>query len=328
MNTATDNNSNVIEMQRNHLAIELPNGITQADIMRVTGLDRSTISRAVQGKLKEGSEAYVRIRQAIALLLEQKGQAQSRETDTPTLLPVKKKTSESPRSGGQDLLLAFLQVSEKKQAFSVVTGPSGAGKTYIIKRFFDDVDGDGRAVRPDALYIKARARMSISDLLHKLCRSFRVSPSGSCDQRLESLLGVCKGRMLVVDEADLLVAGRRPNLVANYIEVFRELHESGCCVVLIGLPVLSEQITRCCETYVFRRIQFWHQLATPSKMELERYWLHITASLPTAASEAKRAVQDALKLGLFGYLTELARHTVDFDGDVGAARTLLFSPEV
>jgi type II secretory pathway predicted ATPase ExeA len=231
-----------------------------------------------------------------------------------------------PRSHGQNLLSAFLGIAVDRKGFSVVTGLSGSGKSHILKDFIHSFGDDDSAT--EVLYFKARKGMGVSDMHNTLCGLFRVSRSGSCDRRLENCLAVARGHLLIVDEADLLVADRRTNLVASYVEVFRELHEAGCAVILIGLPVLSEQISRCCETYVFSRIRLWHSLPMPSRLELERYWLHITSDIPGAAAETKRVAQDALKLGLFRYLTELAQHTLDFNGDVGAARTLLYSPEI
>lgn len=125
---------NVIDMQSCEPPIELPDGITQADLQRVTGLDRSTISRGVRGQLRTGSEAYARILQAVADL----GGATATGPGEPAPKAALAKPN-SPQSGGQTLLAAFLKISETRNAFSVVTGPSGVGKTYILNRFLDEV---------------------------------------------------------------------------------------------------------------------------------------------------------------------------------------------
>jgi hypothetical protein len=308
---------NVITL--NGEAINLPEGVTPADIQRTTGLSKSTVSRVLAGKYPPGTDGHDKVMAAIAELSGPAHPEAAAVADAARpQAPMPPQTM--PASYGQKLMAALLQTTVEDREFTILAGASGAGKTHVIGQF--------REEHPDALYLKPRKRMSVNDVLCKLCDLFGVSRSGSGGDRLERLIQAASGRLLIIDEADLLVAGRRPNQVENHIETFRELYEAGCTVILVGLPVLIEQITRCCETYVFSRPGYWMRIPDPTEKEMESFWLARTAGLSGAAAEAGRAARDAKRFGLFRYLDKLERRSRLLEGDVAAARTLLYHPEV
>lgn len=310
---------NVITL--NGEAINLPEGVTPADIQRATGLSKSTVSRVLAGKYPPGTGAYDKVMAVLAGPSEPaQPEAATPATDAAPAATPQRVPQAALISYGQRLMAATLQTTVEDREFTILAGASGVGKTHVLGQF--------REEHPDALYLKPRKRMSVNDVLCKLCDLFGVSRSGSGGDRLERLIQAASGRLLIIDEADLLVAGRRPNQVENHIETFRELYEAGCTVVLVGLPVLIEQITRCCETYVFSRPGYWMRIPDPTEKEMEAFWLARTAGLSGASAEAGRAARDAKRFGLFRYLDKLERRSRLLEGDVAAARTLLYHPEV
>jgi hypothetical protein len=307
----------VTDLQEYGPRIDLPEGVTPAMVQERTGRDKGTISRALRGLLKAEAPAYVDIRQAVADLA---GEAYG-VTAPAAEAPIRDEAAEAeplaatrevPYSRGQRLFMGSLQAIVRNEDFGVLTGPSGAGKSHVLRAF--------RAEHVDHVFFKARSRMSVPDVVSQLCRLFSIADTGSCDARRIKLGEVAFGRLLIVDEADLLVKGRRPAQVDQHIEVFRELAEAGCIVILIGLPILKESIARCCDDYTFSRIGYWYGMSAPTAKELENFWLTRTAGLAGAAPEAKAVAGDARSRGYFRYLDKLEKVARLMDGDVGAAR--------
>lgn len=330
-----DDRANVVDMQIGE-AIELPVGITQQMVCERTGLSRSTVSKCCAGKYPAHLAAYKDVAAAVAALASESAGPPARQgagaavaeaappVGAPSayldVRPATPRAADAPWSAGQDTFAAMLMASVAEGEFSIFVAPSGAGKSFVLDRF--------RELNPEHVWFKARKRMSVSDVVSQLCGLWNIADAGSCDQRLQKLLRRASGRLLLVDEADLLVAGRKPDLVASHVEVFRELSEAGAAVAMVGLPVLMDQVARCCETYVFSRIGYWHRMNPPSQKELEAFWKNRTADLPGCAEHTERATQTALRQGLFRYLDKLEKRTRLMGGDVGAARTFLYRPEV
>ncbi len=319
-------------------AIELPVGVTPQRVCEQTGLSRSTVSKCLSGKYPAHLAAYQQVVGVVAALAAELAGREARQAvgaadgqaatagGVPSayvdVKPAVPKPSDAPWSSGQNVFAAMLMASVAEGEFSLFVAPSGAGKSFVLERFRD--------LNPEHLWFKARKRMSVSDVVSQLCGLWNIADTGSCDQRLQKLLRRASGRLLLVDEADLLVDGRKPDLVSSHVEVFRELSEAGATVAMVGLPVLMDQVSRCCETYVFSRMGYWHRMPPPSTKELEAFWRSRTADMPKChdGKQVEWVVQAALRQGLYRYLTKLEKRTRLMDGDVGAARTFLYRPEV
>lgn len=134
------------------------------------------------------------------------------------------------------------------------------------------------------------------------------------------------GRFLIVDEADLLMGNRTRRNVLRLVEVFRQLYESGCGVVLVGLPVLHKALSAAGETYVFSRIGYLRQVGSPTDDFLAMYWKSLVDDYPEAMEKAGPVVYQARRAGFFRYLEKLADLVRLFSGDVEEALGLMFRP--
>ncbi len=199
---------------------------------------------------------------------------------------------------GQRLMWGVLRAIAADRELGLVVSLSGTGKSYCIDRFAETY--------PGTLVYRPLRGISQSGILEDLCRLFGVPYSGSNDTRRRRLLDGGAGRTLLIDEADLLVAGRYVSQAVDRLEIYRQLQERGCAVALVGLPALL------------------HTVAPPSETELAAYWRAQIAGYPQAHARAGLVALAAAKHGYLRYLDKLARRTRDTDGDVGAAETLLF----
>lgn len=285
----------------------LPPGVSLTRIAAATELNKSTVLRVLRGE-SEGSDGYQRVMEALADLGAE---------------PVP--TDETPRqavdsySQGQRLFMAMLDATIDDEEFTVLVGPSGSGKTYCVRQFL--------AENPGTLVLQAQQRMSIGDLLAALCKLFDCSASGTTYQRLDRVLAACQGKVLVVDEADLFVYDRSSGQVIRFLDIFRQLHDRGCTVVMVGLPLLFDGIVKSGETYVYRRIGYFRKVAAPTVDELADFWRALTPGMPQAHAKAGLVARQAQRFGLYGYLKKLANRLQKLDGDVEAAISFLFRPE-
>lgn len=309
-------------------------GISQGDVARETGLHRTTISRickdqyqAADGAAKAALLGHLerRLNDAQA----QEGQAKVRslrsvDTATAPKLPDSPPSLSTPWGGpyctqGQRLMWAVLQATREDRELTLLTALSGCGKSYLIDRYQEQ--------HPHTLIYRPLRGISQSGLLEDLCRLFGVAYSGSNDTRRRRLLEAAQGRFLIVDEADLLVAGRYAHQAVERLELYRQLQERGAAVALVGLPALVQTVVTGGETYVFSRIGYARQGPAPTQEELAAYWRAQMAGYPQAAAQAGAVALSAARHGHLRYLDKLARRTRALDGDVQAASTLLFRGE-
>lgn len=288
----------------------LPPGTSLAKIADMTGLNKSTVSRVLRGE-SDGTDGYKKVMAAIE------------ELGLPVVVPTAVAETAPAVSGrysrGQLLFTAMLEATAEDREFTVLVGPSGAGKTHCVRLF--------AAEHPEVLVMQAQQRMSVGDLLNGLCKLFDCPLTGTNYQRLDRVLAACQGQFLIVDEADLFVYDRTNGQIIRFLDIFRQLHDRGCTVVLVGLPLLFEGIVRSGETYVYRRIGYFRKIGAPSLDELADFWRALTAGLPEAHAKAGLVAHQAQRFGLYGYLEKLAGRLKKMDGDVEAAISFLFRPE-
>jgi DNA transposition AAA+ family ATPase len=329
-------------------------GLTQGAIARATGLSPTTVSRVCAGAYDADGDARAAVFEAINFGLKSRGEAllldvspASTTTPTPTLplagggqgggrgpapilnlaaarLPDVVPGMMSPWGGafctaGQRVLWAMLKATAEDRELCLLAAQSGCGKTYLIERF--------RERYPETLVFRPLRGISQSGILEDLCRLFGVPYSGANDSRRRRLLEAAKGRSLVVDEADLLVAGRYARQAVDRLEIYRQLQERGCAVALVGLPALIQTVVTGGETYVFSRIGYAGIGQPPTPEELAAYWRAQMAGYPQAVAKAGQVALSAARHGHLRYLDKLAKRTRVLDGDVAGAESFLFRGE-
>ena len=240
-------------------------GITLSDIERVTGYSRSTISQVLAGNYKGSEKTKREIIEAIQKMMEER----ERKKFVPT---------------AQRLMMGVLEDTYEFRDFAMITGESGIGKTYTIRRFIEN--------HPDTLYLKIRVRMPYGEILKEILRLLGIRKVyGSNDEKLRLIMDAleAKGiRMLIVDEADLLVS-KNKEAFQNKLEIFREIWADGegPAVVLVGLPKLERAVLESVETYVYSRIGHMLRLPDPLPDELEEFLKqHLNDSDPEKVSLA------------------------------------------
>lgn len=318
-------------------------GLSQGQIARETGLTTSTVSRICRGQYaSDAGDAARRVEQVITAAMANHpvsreatdpakgvgmGAAAGSGGETPVVrlaaarLPEAAPSLAAPWGGayctdGQRLMWGVLRAIVEDRELGLLTSLSGTGKSYVVDRFAEQY--------PGTLVYRPLRGISQSGVMEDLCRLFGVPYSGSNDTRRRRLLEAAHGRNLLIDEADLLVAGRYATQAVDRLEIYRQLQERGCAVALVGLPALLHTVQRGGETYVFSRIGYARAPAAPSETELATYWRAQVAGYPSALNRAGLVAMSAGKHGFLRYLDKLARRTHQTGGDVAAAETLLF----
>lgn len=323
-------------------------GVTQADIVRETGLDATTVSRICRGLYTADTDAVEMVVGMIDRTLGACGLAPMLgDAPIQKVSVVRLATAQASASGGapnagtvpipdavpgllapwggawctggQRLLWSALRATLQDRELGVLAALPGTGKTYLIARY--------RESYPQTLVYRPLRGISQSGLLEDLCRLFSAPYSGSNDTRRRRLLDAAQGHDLIIDEADLLVSGRYARAAVDRLEIYRQLQERGTAVVLVGLPALFRAIVGGGETYVFSRIGYARTCAPPSSDELAVYWRARMAGYPQAAAKAGLVALSAARHGHLRYLDKLARRARALNGDVAAAETLLFRGE-
>jgi DNA transposition AAA+ family ATPase len=199
---------------------------------------------------------------------------------------------------GQQIMYALLQASLDEAEFSLITAPSGVGKTTVGVDFCDQNGGS---------YFKCRRSMGLGSMLDALCEHFHLSIAGTNDRKLGRLarlpeMGV---PILIVDEADLLTS-KRGDAFLQMIEVFRELKESGLPVVLMGLPDLELQIRAQAASYIYSRLGYYANVQAPTSEELIRF----AEMLQIGEKYRRRVIVNASHRGFFRYVAQVSKRAV------------------
>ncbi len=196
---------------------------------------------------------------------------------------------------GQQIIRAVLQASLDDGEFSLVTAPSGAGKTTVGIDFCD---------QSGAAYFKCRRSMGLGSLLDALCEHFHLSISGTNDRKLGRLARLPERGvpLLLVDEADLLTS-KRGDAFLQMIEVFRELKEDGLPVVLMGLPDLEQTIRAQAASYIYSRLGYYANVQAPTSDELVRF----AELLNLGEKHRRRVIVNASHRGFFRYVAQVAK---------------------
>lgn len=251
------------------------------------GVSPSTVSQVKNGSYNGRPETAAKVRAAL-------------HVPAPALAPFS--------TEGQQQIAVVLDATAADQELALLVSPSGSGKTFVAARFAADHE--------DALYLKLWANPSQGGLLRALCLLVGVAVSGNNDLKLERLRAAADGRLLILDEADLLIDPQRPDRFLARIEIARELKEAGFGVALLGLPELQTELRRNAASYVYSRIGYHAAPQPPTAEDYYRYCdLH-------GLVKKKDLAKAAAGRGGFRYLDKVARLTARVGEE--AAMALVF----
>jgi hypothetical protein len=296
-------------------------GMSVAEVVRATGRSKATVSQVINGKYHGRDEVVEEIRSLLESRIGPSGGGGAecgREAPGEEGPGDERSCEDAPMiTPGQKQAWVLMDLVRKQHDFAVLVGASGVGKTWVVNRYGSSYGAD---------VYTARMGQSLGGLLGDLCRLWNVSADGGNDAKIARLCEAAGGRFLIVDEADLLMGNRTRRNVLRLVEVFRQLYESGCGVVLVGLPVLHKAVSEAGETYVFSRIGYLRQVGSPTDEFLAMYWKSLVEDYPDAMEKAGPVVYQARRGGFFRYLEKLADLVKLFSGDVEEALGLMFRP--
>jgi len=307
--TTTTHEEKTMSTQSNQIvasdlaALQEQADITTSALALKAGLNKGTVSRCINGTYKENSDAYRKVKAALLDCIGQPGAS----------------AASSFTTAGQRLMRALLDATLEDKEFTMLTGLSGLGKTHVIKEFMVD--------HPEAKLLHARLGMSRQGMYKSIATLIGVSKSGTSNDIEERIIAASKGHVLIVDETDLLVDGRKGVQVLRMLDIYRQMFEAGAVVILVGLPELRDSIVLSGKTYLTSRIGYYRNAPAPSLDELGEFWERLMVAYPQAAAKAGPLATQAQRAGLFRHLKYLAKRTRIMDGDVRAAASFLFRPE-
>ncbi len=255
---------------------------SSADVARIAGKSPSTISQILKGTYPGRPEVAEEVLAAIV----------SHELETAS--------SENPdwSTNGQQLIQSLLSFTYEDREFSVITGPSGIGKTHTIKRFMEK--------NPHCVYFRCTESMCASDVVTGLAEALGVTLTGSSTRMIRRCVQIMRDRdvrLVVIDEADLLVGDdKSKRRILKKLSYFREINEAGIGVAMVGLESFENAIRAAGETYVLSRIGYYRKATGTSIAELFEYWEHQGL---TVDDDTRYAVNLAQKGGYLRLLKKL-----------------------
>lgn len=282
--------------------------LSNADVARISGKSTGTVSQVMSGKYKGRPEVVGEI---LASLEAYESKVTADREDS--------RDGVKWYTDGQNLIMSVLHLTYSTRGFSVVVGPSGIGKTYTAESFLEKHVGDVQ-------YMRCADGMCMGDVIDSLLEVTGTPGYGSNSQRLKRAIRSLRDqgvKMLLVDEADLLVTdGSKPKILKK-ISVFREVKEAGIGISLIGLDSFDTALRIVGETYVTSRIDLFRRAAIPSERELGHYMAQLGIDPETEA--AKRALTLAPKNGSMRFVEKVANITRQLSGNMVEALRILFA---
>jgi DNA transposition AAA+ family ATPase len=231
-------------------------GLTITELATQLGMSRPAISAALKGKYQGRKDLGCDIEKFLTQYIAKNGKAGQQPSTT-------------FMTSSQKMVLAVLHYTMDDHEFSIITGPSGVGKTHICQAFAD--------TQPGVLYIKMVDGMSYGDIVDEMLEEFHVSFHGDVHRRFKRLiecLNENETRMLIVDEVDLFTKGSAASFLKK-VSIFREIYEKGFPVVLVGLPALAKRLRESEERYIYSRIGYFRSIKAVDPGELMAFWQHL-----------------------------------------------------
>lgn len=256
--------------------------VTIKQISREVPYSRTTISKFISGMYK-GNEKGVEEQ-----LAKWYADYTGTEVDIPPEAPPEGRAAGRGRfyaSRDAKAVLGVCQSCQEYGEMGIVTGRSGYGKTYALRRY---------AKSPRVAYIECNVTMNPRDLLKELEGALGLpTRNGTKHERVKAIvefLTINPGWLLIVDEADKLMSRYTYSKMDILRTVFDDCAKEGdgyssCGIVIAGEPGLKAQIA----TYLHQcanRLIFHAELCGLSEAEVEEYLSDRTVE-PEALAELK-----------------------------------------
>ena len=278
-----------------------------SEVARLSGKSTGTVSAALNGKYKGRKETVDEILGALAASEEAAVQASEADRGLKAWL-----------TAGEELIDDVLKLTYHNRGFSAIVGQSGIGKTFTARLFSES--------RNDVAYARCNDGMSMGDTIGMLLEMAGLSTTyGTKTQKMKRAIQALRERgvrMILVDEADLLVSDGSKPLILKKISVFREVKEAGIAVAMIGLPAFDNALRVVGETYVTSRIDYLSNVPNTTCDELAYYLAN--QGWDTETPEAKLAVSIAPKQGALRLIEKLSQ-TGKFFGNLKEAMAVTFA---
>jgi DNA transposition AAA+ family ATPase len=254
------------------------------EVAQELGVSKATVSQIRAGKYHGNKETEDRIS---AVLTERGLMSADEAAPEPVITGFE--------TEGQRLIRATLAATLESREFSLITAPSGVGKTHSARRY--------KAETPGVWYYKVQKSLSVSGMTRVLCDLWQLRTSGSNEQRLLRLMDAVKAgvaRMLILDEVDLFIDPRRPTSFLDRLEICRELYEAGLAVALVGLPELETAIRAETQSYVWSRLGYYAPVMAPAPDEVFAFCRQ------AGIQQVQEVANRANRRGYFRYVSKVA----------------------
>lgn len=277
---------------------------SNATVCRISGKSTSTISQVLNGTYKGREEVIDEI--LTSLIKHEEAHSDDSQVVTSQWL-----------TEGEQLISGLLSLTYHTTGFCAVVGPSGIGKTYTTKLF--------ASTRSDTAYIRCADGMSMGDVIQAVLDITGLPAYGTKTQKMRRAITGLKEqgiKMLLVDEADLLVTDGSKPAILRKISVLREIKEAGIGIAMIGLESFDEALRSVGETYVTSRLDYFRKVRDTTSEELS-YFL-ATNGWDTDTPDAKHAISLAPKRGSLRFISKLSA-TAKFLGSLKEALAVTFT---
>jgi DNA transposition AAA+ family ATPase len=140
--------------------------------------------------------------------------------------------------------LDALAADDGMSRMGLVDGTVGLGKSWAI---------DEACTQRGCIYVRACATWTPNGMLRAILNKMGVKPSWNTVDNLEKAAGFLQARktdyngrdksILIIDEADYLIAGAKPGTPPVILDTVRDLHDlAGSPVLLVGEPELFKTL--------------------------------------------------------------------------------------
>lgn len=235
-----------------------------------------------------------------------------------SLIRLKPEATSGMLTAGQKAGLAILQLGYDEKKIVLITGNSGAGKSYILKQF-------AQQHLESIIYLKAVECMTSHDVIHAIAAagglSFAVGTAAVMQARMIREMQYNKIKMVICDEADILLANGAHTNMLHKLSIFREIYEGEISVALVGLPMFVDRIRSAGETYILSRFGYKHNLPDMTCKEYLAYMDLMEFKIPDNWRD--ELVRLARGKGNFRYLKHVVESAKRL-GSVEAAMEVLF----
>lgn len=276
-----------------------------SDIARMSGKSTGTISQVLNGKYKGRPEVVDEI---LASVEESASPAKEPDRGLQPWL-----------TAGEEIIEGILKLTYYNRGFAAIVGASGLGKTFTAQHFIQS--------RSDVAYARCTDGMSMGDTITMLLDLAGVTTVyGTKTQKMKRAINALKEqgiKMIIIDEADLLVSDGNKPLILKKISVFREAKEAGIAVAMVGLPSFDNALRVVGETYVTSRLDYFRHVPTTSYEELAYYLA--SQGYDPETPEAKLAISMAPKRGALRLIEKLSQTGKFFGNSLKEAIAVTFA---